>query len=127
MFSEREMVEALRELLAAERAGARAATACLALAQSSDEREQLQQLHQREVDSCRALLACLIHLGVTPGNDVGEFYNKVIALDTLDERLLLIDKGQRWVLRRVELLLANTDDESIRAELELVRCHHQAE
>jgi nitronate monooxygenase len=119
-----ELIAALRELLAAERAGARTASACLGDAHTSFARSQLQQLHRQEVSSCRALLRCLQHLDASPGQAVGDFYEKVMALDTLPERMDLIDKGQRWVLRRVESLLLRVHDTVVREQLEIVRAHH---
>ena len=59
-----ELIAALRELLAAERAGARTAAACLAQAHTATLQSQLSQLHRQEVSSCRALLHCLQHFGV---------------------------------------------------------------
>lgn len=118
------LVAALRELLAAERAGARTAAACRKDAYSSAQREQLRQLHEQEVRSCRALLRCLSHLDAEPGQTVGDFYQKVMALNTFQERMQLVDAGQRWVRRRVEKLLAQALDEVVRQELELVLRFH---
>jgi nitronate monooxygenase len=124
LISHEELVPALRELLAAERAGARTAAACLTDAHTDALQSQLRQLHRQEVSSCRALLRCLEHLGVEPGQAVGDFYQKVMVLDTLQDRMALIDKGQRWVLRRVENLLLRLDDTVLRQHLETVRRYH---
>ena len=118
------LVAALRELLAAERAGARTAAACHKDAYGHAQREQLRQLHEQEVRSCRALLRCLASLDAEPGQAVGDFYQKVMALNTLQERMQLIDKGQQWVRRRVEKLLAQALDDVLRQELELVLRYH---
>lgn len=119
-----ELIAALRELLAAERAGARTAAACLAQAHTATLQSQLSQLHRQEVSSCRALLHCLQHLDAKPGQAVGDFYQKVMALDTFQERMELIDAGQRWVLRRVERLLPRVHDSIIAHHLETVRHYH---
>lgn len=119
-----ELIAALRELLAAERAGARTAAACLAQAHTATLQSQLSQLHRQEVSSCRALLHCLQHLDANPGQAVGDFYQKVMALDTLQKRMELIDTGQRWVLRRVERLLPRVQDNIICQHLETVRRYH---
>ena len=124
-ISNQQLIDALRELLAAERAGARIAAACLKEAFTSERRQQLQQLHRQEVSSCRALLRCLQQLDAEPGNAVGDFYQKVMALETLEQRFQLIDKGQRWVLRRVEQLLEQVDDVVIRHQLAVVEHYHR--
>lgn len=118
-------IAALRELLAAERAGARTAAACLREAYHPAVHAQLSQLHRQEVDSCRALLRCLSHLDAKPGQAVGNFFQKVMALKTLDERMELIDKGQRWVHRRVEKLLQQQPDPEIRPHLQTVLRYHE--
>ncbi|WP_220463765.1 nitronate monooxygenase [Sediminihaliea albiluteola] len=124
-ISKEQVIAALLELLAAERAGARVAAACQAIAYDQESRTELRQLHKQEVTCCRALLRCLAHLDAKPGNAVGDFYGKVMALESFEERMALIEKGQRWVFRRVVKLLEEVEDPLIRQQLEIVRRYHE--
>jgi hypothetical protein len=120
----RELISELNKLLAAERAGAHSAVACLPFAHTDALRLQLKQLHRQEVSSCKALLECLLYLNAEPDQIVGDFFHKVVALETLEKRMRLIDAGQRRVLRYVEHLLLQVDDKFIRHHLDIVRSYH---
>jgi len=121
----RELIEALGELLSAERAGVQVATASLAEAQSDLQRSMLEKVRQGEADSCKRLRECLTLLGAQPGQERGAFYEKCMAIANLDDRLALIDRGQRWVIRKLEALLASVSHPEIRQQLEAVLRTHQ--
>lgn len=118
------MVDVLQELLAAERAGARVAAQSLREAQDPAQRALLEQVRQGEAESCRRLTACLRHLGVEPTRAVGAFYDKAMAIPGLDERLPFVDRGQRWVIRRLLAYLPECGDAYVRGQLEqMLRTH----
>lgn len=119
------LIEALDELLSAERAGAQVAQASLAEATGELQRRVLAQVHRGEADSCKRLRDCLISLGAEPGRERGAFYEKCMAIPDLGERLALVDRGQKWVIRKLEALLVSVTEPRIREELEAVLRTHE--
>ncbi len=120
-----ELADALNELLSAERAGAR--VAAFSLKQAGEERQRLllEEIHRGEADSCRRLRRCLLHLGAEPTRAFGAFYEKCMAIADLDERLAFVDRGQRWVIRKLGELLPRIDDPLVRRELEAMLETHE--
>src|SRR5690606_37927992 len=89
-----DLVDWLRLLLRAERAGARL---MLDSARQTDDPallQRLEHLHHGEAESCRRLRNCLERLGAAPGQGMGEFHAKAMAIPDLHERLLFIARGQ---------------------------------
>lgn len=119
------LIEALDELLSAERAGAQVANASLREARGELQRSVLAQVHRGEADSCRRLRDCLVLLGAEPGHERGAFYEKCMALADLGERLALVDRGQKWVIRKLEALLEQVTHPQIRQQLEAVLETHE--
>ena len=119
------LIAAFNELLAAERAGAQVAAASLKEVHSEVQRSVLQQIHRGEADSCRRLRECLLLMGVEPTKERGAFYEKCMAIPDLTERLALVDRGQQWVIRKLEALLPQLTDPRLREELEAVLVTHR--
>ena len=119
------LIATLQELLAAERAGARVASQSLQQAQTPEQRALLARIRDGEADSCRRLIACLEHLGIEPGHQVGAFHDKAMAIADMTERLAFVDRGQRWVIRCITAQLTDCADPFIRAELQTVLQVHQ--
>ena len=116
----------LQTLLSAERAGAKVAGESLRQASDPQQRELLQQVLKGEGDSCLHLLNCLRHLGLEPNRETGAFYAKAMAIESLEERLLFVDKGQQWVIRKLREYLPGCEDALIRSELEqMLRIHEE--
>lgn len=114
----------LQDLLSAERAGARVAGESLQQCSDPAQRKLLEQIRQGEVDSCKLVLNCLQHLGIEPNRETGAFYGKAMAIESLDERLPFVDKGQQWVIRKLREYLPGCEDDLIRGELEkMLRIH----
>lgn len=95
------MVERMQELLEAERAG----VACLSvLAEESapgEKKEFLLKLRNDEGRFCAGLYRLIELRGGTPRRSVGAFADKVLALAEESERLVLLNKGQSWVVRKI--------------------------
>lgn len=119
------LVAAFNELLAAERAGAQVAAASLREVRNEPQREVLRQIHRGEADSCRRLRECVLMLGAEPTRERGAFYEKCMAIPDLAERLALVDRGQKWVIRKLEALLPQLTDPRLREQLEAVLVTHQ--
>ncbi len=114
----------LQDLLSAERAGARVAGESLQQCSNPAQRKLLEQIRQGEVDSCKLVLNCLQHLGIEPNRETGAFYGKAMAIESLEERLPFVDKGQQWVIRKLREYLPGCEDDLIRGELEkMLRIH----
>ncbi|MDR2308466.1 MAG: ferritin-like domain-containing protein [Paucimonas sp.] len=122
-----ELIDWLRMLLRAERAGARL---MLDTARQTDDPEllaRLEHLHHGEAESCRRLRHCLERLEVAPGQGMGEFHGKAMAIADLDERLLFIARGQRWVARQIRERLPTLAQPWLRDELAVVLHLHQSD
>jgi len=116
----------LQTLLSAERAGAKVAGESLRQTSDPKQRDLLQQVLKGEGDSCRHLLTCLRHLGLEPNRETGAFYAKAMAIESLEERLLFVDKGQQWVIRKLREYLPGCEDALIRSELEqMLKIHEE--
>ncbi|MCQ2029743.1 DUF6306 domain-containing protein [Stutzerimonas zhaodongensis] len=119
------LIEALNELLSAERAGAQVASISLNETEAEVAREMLTQVHRGEADSVRRLRECLLLLDAEPTHERGAFYEKCMAISDLPERLALVDRGQKWVIRKLEGLLEQVTHPRIRQELEAVLSTHE--
>lgn len=115
----------LQDLLSAERAGARVASESLEQCSDPETRAVLEQIRQGEVESCKLVLNCLKHLGIEPNRETGAFYGKAMAIESLQERLPFVDKGQQWVIRKLREYLPGCEDELIRGELEKMLHIHE--
>ncbi len=117
-----EIVQRLNELLEAERAGVEV---CAALAEALPElKAELDRLRKDEAWSCAGLHRRIIALGGAPTGKKGDFAQKVMALQDLVERLQLLSRGQRWVVKRIDALLEGGLDPETRAFLEEMRRVH---
>lgn len=120
-----ELVDWLRMLMRAERAGARL---MLDSARETDDPallQRLEHLHHGEAESCRRLRHCLERLDAKPGGGIGEFHAKAMAIADLHARLQFIARGQRWVARQLEARLPQIEQAWLRQELEVVLQLHQ--
>lgn len=117
--------ELLQTLLSAERAGVHVASASLRECRDPALRPVLEQILFGEGESCRRLLACMQHLGLEPNRQTGEFYAWAMAIADLQERLAFIDRGQRWVIRKLQEALPDCVDPTVRGELETVLRIHE--
>lgn len=124
-YSAEDEAALLQTLLSAERAGAKVAGESLRQASDPKQRELLQQVLKGEGDSCMHLLNCLRHLGLEPNRETGAFYAKAMAIESLDERLAFVDKGQQWVIRKLREYLPDCEDALIRSELEQMLHIHE--
>ena len=131
-----EIIDRLNELLESERAGVEAA---LGLANSDAigfSRGELQKFAEDEGWACGGLRKAILRCGGRPSERTGDFARKVLGLPAEGERVSLLARGQIWVVRRVEALLAKDLDPETRAFLTEMReqhlenveaCHRRAE
>lgn len=115
----------LQALLSAERDGAKVAGESLQQCDDPAQRSLLEQIRQGEIDSCKLVLNCLKHLGIEPNRDIGAFYGKAMAIESLEARLTFVDRGQQWVIDRLREYLPGCNDPVIRNELEQMLAIHE--
>ena len=121
-----ELIDWLRMLLRAERAGARLMLDSAGQTDDPGLLRRFAQLHHGEAESCRRLRHCLERLGVERGQGMGEFHAKAMAIPDLQARMEFIARGQRWVARQVQERLPALEPAWLRDELTVVLHLHQA-
>ncbi|KPG92132.1 hypothetical protein AEQ67_27785 [Pseudomonas sp. RIT-PI-q] len=113
-------ISLLQELLEAERAGARLALDTMKEATDDKQKILLNQIQIGEAESCRRIRDCIKYLGGEPSLTVGEFYVKAMSIEDVLERLFFIDRGQRWVIKKLNANLDSISSAFVRKELENV-------
>ncbi len=119
-----ELVSVLNTLLEAERAGARVAQESLVDARNPIERDRIGRVHRDEGHWCSMLATEIRRLGAEPSDTVGSFHAKAMAIPSLDERLRFLNRGQAWVVRRIEEILPRVRDARLHAALQDMRAGH---
>lgn len=92
----------LEELLAAERAGVKVAAALRDEHPPGAVHTLLDDVRADEAQSCALLARALRVLGVDAGARVGEFATRALAVEGRRARVAYLQRGQRWVVRRLE-------------------------
>ncbi len=122
------LLAALNELLEAERAGARIARETAAsLPQADPWLLRVADIQRDELRWCRMLMGLIQGLGATPSALTGDFYGKVMALNDFTERMRLLNRGQAWVVRRLDAVLGQDLPVEVRAELQAMKNAHQVQ
>jgi len=131
-----EIIDHLNELLECERAGVEAAMGLATSDAPGFSHGELQKFAEDEGWACGGLRKAILRCGGRPSERTGAFAGKVLALGAEGERVSLLARGQTWVVRRVEALLAKDLDAETRAFLTEMReqhlenieaCHRRAE
>lgn len=115
----------LNSLGEAERAGGRVLHELAELARKPELRELLKKVGHDEGYYAGELAAHVRRLGGAPSNKTGDFVEKVRAVNDLRGKLELLNRGQRWVIRKIEENLATLTDADLHAFLDLMaKGHH---
>jgi hypothetical protein len=115
----------LNTLGEAERAGGRVLHELTEMAKSPELRELLKKVGHDEGYYAGELSAHVRRLGGAPSNKTGDFVEKVRAVNDLRGKLELLNRGQRWVIRKIEEQLASLADADLHAFLDLMaKGHH---
>ena len=112
-----EILTALNELLEAERAGARVAMETARDMPPCALTTLVQDVHTDEVRWCSMLMRTIKALEGTASSATGAFWGKAMAIPDLEQRLDFLNRGQAWVVRRLEALIPRVEDAQVRADL----------
>ena len=119
-----ELTAYLNELLEAERAGARVTLESARAAETSDLKGLLRTIQRDEARWCAMLAGHIKLLGEKPTTETGAFYGKAMAIADLHERIVFLNRGQGWVVRKLREMLPRLRDEGLHADLaEMLRSH----
>ncbi|EGD02613.1 hypothetical protein B1M_20593, partial [Burkholderia sp. TJI49] len=80
---------------------------------------------QDEAHWCAVLVDAIRSLDATPTHATGAFYEKAMAIDDLPERLAFLNRGQRWVVRKLQALLPTLDDPDLHRALTQMLVSHE--
>ncbi len=114
----------LNTLGEAERAGGRVLNELTELAQSFELRELLRKVGHDEGYYAGELAAHVRRLGGKASNQTGDFVEKVRAVGDFRGKLDLLNRGQRWVIRKIDEQLSSIDDARLHAFLVVMRQGH---
>lgn len=120
------LLAALNELLEAERAGARLSLNTVTDAGDKRLKELIATIHLDEVKWCGVLIAAIRALSATPSSRTGAFYEKAMAIPDLRDRMAFLNRGQAWVVRRLQSLLPRIHHPDIEAGLTEMLVAHEA-
>ncbi|QXX76612.1 hypothetical protein MHY1_p00134 (plasmid) [Methylovirgula sp. HY1] len=119
-----ELIAFLNELLEAESAGARVTLMSARDAGAGPIAELMLTIHRDETHWCAMLIRQIKMRGETPSTKIGAFYEKVMAIADLGERISFLNRGQGWVVRKLRDMLPRVRDEALRSDLtEMLRSH----
>ncbi len=90
-----------RMLLEAERAGVQSINEIVPLVDDDDLKSHLLTYLRDEGMNCQILTTLIKNLGQDPGSRIGDFIDKIRALNSTDEKLELLIKGQEWVVKQI--------------------------
>ncbi|KVV53729.1 2-nitropropane dioxygenase [Burkholderia cepacia] len=119
------LLELLNELLEAERAGARVASETATEIDDPELHRLVAGIRQDEAHGCAVLVEAIRLLGATPTHATGALHEKAMAIDDLAERLAFLNRGQRWVVRKLQELLPTFADPEIHHALSLMLVAHE--
>jgi nitronate monooxygenase len=108
----------------AERAGGRVLYELTAEARSLELREMLKKVGHDEGYYAGELSGHVRRLGGVASNKTGDFVEKVRAVSDFRGKLELLNRGQRWVIRKIEEHLTTIADPELRAFLSVMAKGH---
>src|SRR5579863_8526072 len=115
----------LNSLAEAERAGGRVLHELTELAKSLELREMLKKVGHDEGYYAGELAANVRRLGGSPSTKTGDFVEKVRAVEDFRAKLELLNRGQRWVIRKIEENVPTIGDAQLQAFLVVMAEGHR--
>lgn len=127
MIPAEELVALLNTLLEAERAGAKVLAAYLDdYDRNSPEWARLAAVQRDEARNCGVLMAQIRRMSGTPSAATGDFLHKALVVKGKVARLQYLNRGQRWVTRRISEALPQVEQECVRRALVDMHASHIA-
>ena len=109
----------------AERAGGRVLHELVEQAQSLELKELLKKAAHDEGYYAGELAAQVRRLGGSPSSQTGDFVEKVRVLLELKSKLEMLNRGQRWVVRKIDEVLPSLADDRLAAFLAVMAQGHR--
>lgn len=118
------VIDRLNELLEAERAGVDTPSRLCPEARGPEMQKLFEEVRNDEAWSCAGLVRSIKTMGGTASPKKGGFAEKVMQEPTLVARLRFLNRGQAWVVQRLDGLLGETLPSSARGFLEEMKARH---
>lgn len=112
-------------LLEAERAGVKVLGELVSQTQDQQLLTLLKKFLRDEGVNCRILIALIHDLDAEPSDKTGAFVEKVLVLDSLEDKIDLLIRGQAWVARKIEEFSPHLPAGSSQLFLEAIKVQHQ--
>ncbi len=122
---DQQLEDFLNVLGEAERAGGRVLHELTSQAHSLELREMLKKVGHDEGYFAGELAAHVRRLGGNPSNKTGDFVEKVRAVAEFKGKLELLNRGQRWVIRKINEQLPAISDQTLHAFLHVMAEGHE--
>jgi hypothetical protein len=120
-----ELGRLLNLLLEAERAGAKLLAAYLdELPPGTGDWVGLHAVQRDEARNCAVLIHYLLEAEVAPSTATGEFYRKGLGIRGWRERLEFLNRGQRWVAKRIASALPRIPPSAEKSALQAMHESH---
>lgn len=118
------IVDRLNELLEAERAGVETLSRLFPEARGPEMHTLFEEVRDDEAWSCAGLVESIKTLGGAPSAKKGDFADKVMAEPTLPARLTMLNRGQGWVVKRLDTLIGEALPEPVTKFLQEMKRRH---
>ena len=115
----------LNEMLDAERAGSHVTLRTSQQCTNHDVQEIAMAIHHDEARWCSMLLEMIKDLNGEASIQVGAFYEKAMAISDLRLRFTFLNKGQKWVARKLRETIPQIADADMRQRLEIMLKSHE--
>ena len=122
---DRQIEEFMNALGEAERAGGRVLHELGPMAKSAELRELLKKVGHDEGYFAGEISAHIRRLGGNASNKTGDFVEKVRAVPDLSGKLALLNRGQRWVIRKITEQLPSIADAELHGFLTVMAKAHE--
>jgi hypothetical protein len=121
---DRDTVERLKGLLETERAAAATVSGLISMATTPAMDKLFEKLRDDEAWSCAGLTRVIKRLGGKASHDTADVAQKVQGRPSLRERLILLNRGQAGVVKRLDRLLEQELDRETGGFLRQMRSLH---
>jgi len=112
-------------LLEAERAGVTVLSEMNTQVEDQLLRPILKKFLRDEGVNCRILVSLIHDFNAKPSDKTGTFVDKIRALDTLDEKIQLLIRGQAWVARKIQEFQNHLPTGSAYWFMEAIKVQHE--